>query len=91
MNVRDSAIDNIFPIHNVPLRLVNFFFFFFKFYFIFKLYINVLDLPNIKMNPPQVYNFKLKELEFEAPFLEVVVTFTFREFISGLQHPDFRI
>ena len=28
---------------------------FFKFYFIFKLYITVLDLPNIKMNPPQVY------------------------------------
>ena len=32
-----------------------FFCFFFKFYFIFKLYITVLDLPNIKMNPPQVY------------------------------------
>ena len=32
-----------------------FIFFFFKFYFIFKLYITVLDLPNIKMNPPQVY------------------------------------
>ena len=31
------------------------FFFFFKFYFIFKLYIIVLILPNIKMNPPQVY------------------------------------
>jgi len=30
-------------------------FFFFKFYFIFKLYIIVLALPNIKMNPPQVY------------------------------------
>ena len=29
--------------------------FFFKFYFIFKLYITVLVLPNIKMNPPQVY------------------------------------
>ena len=28
--------------------------FFFKFYFIFKLYIIVLVLPNIKMNPPQV-------------------------------------
>ena len=27
----------------------------FKFYFIFKLYITVLVLPNIKMNPPQVY------------------------------------
>ena len=32
-----------------------FFFIFLKFYFIFKLYITVLDLPNIKMNPPQVY------------------------------------
>ena len=31
------------------------FFFFFLFYFIFKLYITVLVLPNIKMNPPQVY------------------------------------
>ena len=31
------------------------FFYFFKFYFIFKLNITVLDLPNIKMNPPQVY------------------------------------
>ena len=29
--------------------------FFFNFYFIFKLYIIVLVLPNIKMNPPQVY------------------------------------
>ena len=29
--------------------------FFFKFYFIFKLYIIVLVLPNIKMSPPQVY------------------------------------
>ena len=27
--------------------------FFFKFYFIFKLYITVLVLPDIKMNPPQ--------------------------------------
>ena len=32
-----------------------FIFIFFKFYFIFKLYIIVLVLPNIKMNPPQVY------------------------------------
>ena len=33
----------------------SFFFFFFKFYFIFKLYITVLDLPNIKMNPSYSY------------------------------------
>ena len=31
------------------------FLYFFKFYFIFKIYITVLDLPNIKMNLPQVY------------------------------------
>ena len=37
------------------LRCSAFFFFFFKFYFIFKLYITVLVLPNLKMNPPQVY------------------------------------
>ena len=30
-------------------------FFFILFYFIFKLYKIVLVLPNIKMNPPQVY------------------------------------
>ena len=34
---------------------VNFILFFFKFYFIFKLYNIVLVLPNIEMNPPQVY------------------------------------
>ena len=28
---------------------------FILFYFFFKLYITVLVLPNIKMNPPQVY------------------------------------
>ena len=31
------------------------FIYFFKFYFIFKLYNIVLVLPNIEMNPPQVY------------------------------------
>ena len=35
--------------------LALFFFFSFFFNFIFKLYIIVLVLPNIKMNPPQVY------------------------------------
>jgi len=35
--------------------IIHFFFFTFLFYFIFKLYIIVLVLPNIKMNPPQVY------------------------------------
>ena len=32
---------------------------FFFFYFIFKLYIIVSVLPNIKMNPPQVLSFTL--------------------------------
>ena len=35
---------------------------FFKFYFIFKLYNIVLVLPNIKMNPPQVYKFQLRKV-----------------------------
>ena len=35
--------------------VVVFVFFVLQFYFIFKLYIFVLVLPNIKMNPPQVY------------------------------------
>ena len=37
------------------LFVVVFFFNFFSFYFIFKLYNIVLVLPNIEMNPPQVY------------------------------------
>ena len=39
------------PFLSFPLFVL----FFLKFYFIFKLYITVLVLPNIKMNPPQVY------------------------------------
>ena len=37
------------------LKIFCLFCFFFKFYFIFKLYITVLVLPNIEMNLPQVY------------------------------------
>ena len=40
---------------NIQPLCTSFFFFFFKFYFILKLYNIVLVLPNIKMNPPQVY------------------------------------
>ena len=36
-------------------KLISVFYFFFLFYFIFKLYNIVLVLPNIEMNPPQVY------------------------------------
>ena len=39
----------------LPRSKLLLFIYFFKFYFIFKLYIIVLVLPNIKMNPPQVY------------------------------------
>ena len=42
-------------LHELLVYIFFFFLFFFKFYFIFKLYIIVLVLPNIKMNPPQVY------------------------------------
>ena len=37
------------------LKSLFFFFNFYLFIFIFKLYVTVLVLPNIKMNPPQVY------------------------------------
>ena len=43
---------------NLVLKMFNFLFFF-KSYFIFKFYIIVLVLPNIKINPPQVYTFDL--------------------------------
>ena len=39
----------------LPTLVIAFFFIFYLFYFTFKLYIIVLVLPNIKMNPPQVY------------------------------------
>ena len=45
-------IDSV--VKSVKLMSVHFFFFY-LFYFIFKLYITVLVLQNIKMNPPQVY------------------------------------
>ena len=43
------------PFSNDLNQISFFFLFFFKFYFIFKLYNIVLVLPNIEMNPPQVY------------------------------------
>ena len=44
------------PSHRkLSLIFIYLFFIYFLFYFIFKLYIIVLVLPNIKMNPPQVY------------------------------------
>ena len=49
-------ISNYFVCVCVCIKHLMFFFkFFFKFYFIFKLYNIVLVLPNIEMNPPQVY------------------------------------
>ena len=47
-------LQHLNPLHSFFFFLF-FLFYFFKFYFIFKLYITVLVLPNIKMNPPQVY------------------------------------
>ena len=48
-----------FKHQNICLSIFIFFplalFLFFKFYFIFKFYVIVLVLPNIKMNPPQVF------------------------------------
>ena len=42
------------PHNTLKFQNLCFIYLFFKFYFIFKLYIIVLVLPNIKMNPPQV-------------------------------------
>ena len=51
--------------------LLSFLTFFLKLYFIFKLYIIVLVLPNIKMNPPQVYlNCGVGEDSWESLELE---------------------
>ena len=49
------ALVSLYLLLNNAIIEFLFLFIFFKFYFIFKLYITVLDLPNIKMNPPQVY------------------------------------
>ena len=49
------TIPQTIPIRFLYPRDFFFFFNFFKFYFIFKLYNIVLVLPNIEMNPPQVY------------------------------------
>ena len=49
--LRMSTI-SLYGYHNV---FCPFIYIYFKFYFIFKLYKIVLVLPNIKMNPPQVY------------------------------------
>ena len=40
------------------------------FYFIFKLYIIVLVLPNIKMNPPQVPHLEARYLQDIIAFLQ---------------------
>ena len=42
------------PFSKSVFKLNNKLLIFLKFYFIFKLYITVLVLPNIQMNPPQV-------------------------------------
>ena len=52
---REPALTGIFLFSDGFFNL--FIYLVFKFYFIFKLYKIVLVLPNIKMNPPQVYMF----------------------------------
>jgi len=66
---------------------------FLKFYFIFKLYIIVLVLPNIKMNPPQVYMcsifwepYCLKNLCNFNLFLQSLMTKAFLYFYVTAPH-----
>ena len=49
------SVSHHFANRSLVLSLDSMSSFFFKFYCIFKIYIIVLVLPNIKMNPPQVY------------------------------------
>ena len=60
-----------FSISTLLENMMSFFFFFFffvfEFYFIFKLYITVLVLPNIKMNPPQVYMYSPSRTPLPPP------------------------
>ena len=66
-----------------------YFYLFFEFYFIFKLYIIVLVLPNIKMNPPQVYMTFNFTKHFQKHFPQLIYnTFlsSFFFFSSTLQH-----
>ena len=54
-NLRHSDDTNLMAEREEELKSLFFFIILFYFYFIFKLYNIVLVLPNIKMNPPQVY------------------------------------
>ena len=51
--IRDPILENMLYFAVLPVKTLSFLFF--KFYFSFKLYNIVLVLPNIEMNPPQVY------------------------------------
>ena len=51
MDPYDPIIPLLFPVSSFHFEKMNTLIFF----LIFKLYITVLDLPNIKINPPQVY------------------------------------
>ena len=67
-----------------------FLFFFFKFYFIFKLYIIVLVLPNIKMNPSQVYMCSPSWTLLPPPFMHrsikinVIELYLLKFYINGI-------
>ena len=53
----EERLLHVKPLTNLLFNIFKytFYVFFFLFYFIFKLYKIVLVLPNIKMNPPEVY------------------------------------
>ena len=53
---REDPLQEEMAMHSRILFFFLSFIYFFKFYFIFKLYNIVLVLPNIEMNPPQVYS-----------------------------------
>ena len=55
LSLQVSLAFSIFILPSIFRYHPEIFFFFVFFYFIFKLYITVLVLPNVKMNPPQVY------------------------------------
>jgi len=64
-------------------------FFFLKFYFIFKLYNIVLVLPNIEMNPPQVYpcSFLLNFLHRQFCHLKIRLSYFFLPSLYTLLFP----
>ena len=61
-------------------------FFFFNFYFIFKLYTIVLVLPNIKMNPPQLFFFPQLFVKPPQPLCLLAFVFVWHGFVHCLMY-----